>query len=84
MAPEGEAVAATIVTSLEQRPAFGQPAGGGIIRTTWLAPPQAARRGKRGRRIVAATAFGLQTGGGIIAGVLYGLAPTMSTESPVV
>jgi len=61
MAPEGEAVAATIVTSLEQRPAFapplvaaaeggsaqcagpfgpatgdgvGQPAGGGIIRTT--------------------------------------------------
>ncbi len=31
MAPEGEAVAATIVTSLEQRPAFGPPAGGGVI-----------------------------------------------------
>jgi len=44
MAPEGEAVAATIVTSLEQRPAFGQPAGGGIIRTTCLPRELAGRK----------------------------------------
>ncbi len=34
--PEGEAVATATRTLLEQRPAFGQPAGGGMIPTTCL------------------------------------------------